>query len=425
MKILHLNTFDAGGAATAVYRFHQSLIKRGHQSVMLVREKTKEDSSIQKFRIRNLWWFARYKLHKAENLVMRTDPKYHFYNWNERFHFPTKHFLDQLPFQPDLICVHWISGFVNTKNIQELSKLTSAPVIWRFNDMSAFTGGCHYSNGCDGYTRECGKCPALYSKDGTDRSNKNLLEKKKWISATNLTYISSTTEIDEQLAGSSLAAVSKKRKILIGSGSEFFYLRPAKEPAREELGLDINKKIIYFGAVNIDDKRKGVEQLLQSLKILKKNITADLANQVLVVFSSREGELSIEIPFQTQRISFLKGDEALSKMYNAATIFVSPSIEDAGPIMLVESMLCGTPTIAFEVGLAKDTVINNVTGFIAPPMDVDKFAMAMKTVLEMQDEDYTALSARCALKARELFSEEREMDEYEQLFNELTQRDHV
>ena len=39
MKILHLNTYDIGGAARAAYRFHTALKDAGHESKMLVFKK--------------------------------------------------------------------------------------------------------------------------------------------------------------------------------------------------------------------------------------------------------------------------------------------------------------------------------------------------------------------------------------------------
>src|SRR5687768_10536388 len=48
MKILHVNTYDKGGAANACIRLHKSLLKKGIDSKLLVREKTKYiDKSFQ------------------------------------------------------------------------------------------------------------------------------------------------------------------------------------------------------------------------------------------------------------------------------------------------------------------------------------------------------------------------------------------
>src|SRR5687768_3269274 len=47
-KILHVNTYDKGGAANACIRLHKSLLRKGVISKLLVKEKTKYiDNSFQ------------------------------------------------------------------------------------------------------------------------------------------------------------------------------------------------------------------------------------------------------------------------------------------------------------------------------------------------------------------------------------------
>ncbi len=178
-------------------------------------------------------------------------------------------------------------------------------------------------------------------------------------------------------------------------------------------------KIIFFGANDLSDPRKGFKELLQSLHLLKAQLSKVLQQQVLLVFASKSVATEVDWQFDYIRLPFLNGEEQLAKAYQAATVFVSPSIEDAGPMMLLESMFCGTPAVAFAIGLAKNAVINNVTGFIVPPGDVDKFAGSIKKVIQMSVEQYASLSHLCYSRASGLFSTQREIKEYEQLFYEL------
>lgn len=420
MKILHFNTYDTGGAAQAAWSFHLSLIENGHQSMMMVRNKTRSDAGLIEFKIEGVLSFLKYKFYKASSNIIKTDPGYFFYNYREKFHFPTQQFVKQLPFTPDIICVHWVTGFINAQNLYELSQATGAPIIWRFNDMNAFTGGCHYSNGCTNYFTTCGKCPALLSSNPKDRSYENLQEKIKWLSKTNISFLSSTTEIDEQLRNSVLAKFTKTYKIMLGCRQEFFNYQPDKNLYRKELGLPEGKKIIFFGAQNINDKRKGYTVLLEALHVLKTKITVEASENILLVYASQfDGVKEEELPFKSIRLPFMKGEEEIAKLYKIADVLVSPSIEDAGPMMLLESMLCGTPAVTFTVGLAKDAVINNVNGFIVPTLDVDKFAEGIKQVLIMEADEYRSFSQNCAEKTAALFGKEKEIANYEELFREL------
>ncbi|RYY63355.1 MAG: glycosyltransferase [Chitinophagaceae bacterium] len=307
---------------------------------------------------------------------------------------------------------------MNARNIHELSKMTGAPVVWRFNDLNAFTGGCHYSNGCTNYHTGCGNCPALLHPSTKDRSWRNAQAKMHWLGQSRLCFVSSTSEIDEQLKSSAVAKVCRTRLVMLSCQSKNF--RPAdKKNAAIELGLPPHKQIIFFGANDLSDPRKGFSELVQSLELLKAKLTREQQEKILLVYASKATAMQVSLPFPSIQLPFLNGDDQLAKVYQAATLFVSPSIEDAGPMMLLESILCGTPTIAYAIGLARDAVINNVTGFIVPPADVDKFAEGIKAVVQMPAGEYASLSRRCHQRGIDLFSEKRELAEYEELFAEL------
>ena len=420
MRVLHLNTYDVGGAAKAVYRFHLALKNAGHDSKMLVFKKREIiDEDVLSFQLSSAQKIRHYLNEIRRKIAGRGIKKqYNFFNVEESIDLPTKNFLKNLPFKPDIICVHWVSGFMSAKNIYELSKATGAPVVWRFNDLNAFTGGCHYSNGCTNYRTGCGNCPALPDASPDDRSRRNVQAKIKWLGKANLCFASSTTEIDEQLKSSAVAKVCKTKLIRLSCASSYF--RPVnKSESAADLGLAAGKKIIFFGANDIADPRKGFKELLRSFHLLKPQLSEELKNKIVLVFASKSAVEGVDWPFDYIQLPFLKGEEQLARAYQAATVFVSPSLEDAGPMMLVESMLCGTPAIAFAIGLAKDAVINNVTGFIVPPWDVNKFADSIKKVIEMSEDQYQSLSHSCFSKALELFNEQREVREYEELFHNL------
>ncbi|MEO6252344.1 MAG: glycosyltransferase [Ferruginibacter sp.] len=428
MNIVHVSKSDDRGAFIAAYRFHKQLLAAGHNSVLLVAKKTTTDADVvevrtnffEKFYIRSFNFISTLLIKK------KTDPRFSFYNYFEDFAYPFAAIKKSLPFRPDIICVHWVTGFINTKILYQLQAATGAAVVWRFNDMNAFTGGCHYNNGCNNYFNSCGNCPALHAANPHDRSYKNLQEKIKWAAKTDITFVSSTSEIDQQLKSSAVAKHAKTKFIMLSCSNNFSQELTGKNEAAVSLGLPPNRKILFFGAQSIFDPRKGFTEFTRSLEILKQSVSQKTAEEILLVYATAGADIAMDLGFETRRIPFLKTDAELAKIYRAATVFVSPSIEEAGPMMLAEAMLCGTPAVAYEIGLAKDALINNVTGFIVPPLNVSKFAEAIQQVVEMNDADYQALSERCSAKAAAIFDQQREMDEYKMLFTHLkNNRAHV
>ena len=350
MNIIHFSKSDDRGAYITAYRFHSLLKEAGHTSAMLVEIKTKSDDDIIQFRLTFLEKALSYfhKLKRRIKSLQTTD-----YLIDESIKLPTKYFIKNLPFTPDVIAIHWVSGFINFQNIYELSTVTKAPVIWRFNDMNALTGGCHYNKGCLHYTNGCGNCPILKNPSTNDLSFRNYQNKIKWFSKLDITLVSTTTQIDEELKSSLIAKYCKTEMIILSSYSKFFLLAD-KNLAAESLQLPPNRKIIFFGAQNINDPRKGFKELLAALNILKKNISTETGSKILLVYASLTEIDELTLPFKSIKLPFLKSEALLAKAYQAATVYVSPSIEDAGPMMILESMLCGTPTVAFSIGLAKD-----------------------------------------------------------------------
>ena len=59
-------------------------------------------------------------------------------------------------------------GFLSPESIGRIR----APLIWTLRDLWPLTGGCHYTQGCERFTRACGACPQLRSGDPDDLSRR-------------------------------------------------------------------------------------------------------------------------------------------------------------------------------------------------------------------------------------------------------------
>ena len=58
----------------------------------------------------------------------------------------------------DLIHLHWINnGFFNLEKINKIN----IPIVWTIRDMWPFTGGCHYTLGCNKFHFNCKSCPSI------------------------------------------------------------------------------------------------------------------------------------------------------------------------------------------------------------------------------------------------------------------------
>ena len=68
--------------------------------------------------------------------------------------------------------------------------------------------------------------------------------------------------------------------------------------------------------------------------------------------------------------------------YSASDLFVLASSNEGWPNVIVESLACGTPVVATEVGGIKEIISNDTLGFTAPFNDSDALLKAMEKGLE-------------------------------------------
>lgn len=362
-------------------------------------------------KIKRLFVILKMLRDKAPN----TDPNYYVLNYDQTItHYSTGKILNKIDFKPDVIIVLFMHNFLSFKNLFELNKETNAPVLLYLMDMAPMTGGCHYAWDCKKYLKNCGECPALYSTKHNDQSRVNFEFKKKYIEKTNVIPIAATEWQFRQLKKSSIFKNKKNYKVLLPIDENQY--RPGdKIELRKELGLPKEKKIIFFGAVSVESKRKGVKELIESLIILKKNI--DDPSQIhLAIAGNNIAKIEVLLPFAYTKLGYLDHNN-LPKAFQAADVFVSPSIEDSGPMMVNQSIMCGTPVVAFEMGVALDLVHNNETGYKAKLKNMEDFAAGIESIIRLNQFDYNKMSTNCREFGLEHFSESIYISEFMRISN--------
>ena len=302
---------------------------------------------------------------------------------------------------PDAIIVLFMHKFLNFKNLYELNKLTGAPILLYMMDMAPMTGGCHYAWDCNGYMKECGYCPALYSQQLNDQTHINYLFNKTYIEKTNIIPIAASEWQFLQLDKSSLFKNRQKFKILLPI-NENQYCPSDKIKAREELKLPKDKRIIFFGAAISTEKRKGLKELTHALTILSKYI-ADPSKIHLVIAGWNSNNFDFLLPFSFTSLGYLDHN-SLPMVFQASDVFVSASIQDSGPMMINQSIMCGTPVVSFEMGVALDLVLTGKTGYLAKLKDNVDLAKGIFTILSLEKNKYIEMSNFCRKYSLSMYS---------------------
>lgn len=78
-----------------------------------------------------------------------------------------------------------------------------------------------------------------------------------------------------------------------------------------------------------------------------------------------------------------------------ADVFVCPTLADGGPMMVRQSLMCGTPVVAFPVGVSTLLVESGTTGYLAEYGKAEDLARGIDAICDMSKEEYTNMVQTC------------------------------
>lgn len=403
MKVLHINQSDiSGGAAIAGYRLHQGLLAEGIDSRMLVGTmKTDSDriaSVPRKPRFENqLNRFTRYSGLNYINLFSSFNiPNHKFYQDADILNFHNLH-----------------TGYFNYLAIPTLTK--TKPAVFTLHDMWSFTGHCAYSYDCDRWEIGCGKCPYLETYPAIYRDSTSLEWKlKNWVySKSNLTIITLSNWLTEQ---SKTSMLNRFPIYHIPNGIDTNAYQPLdRQLCKAVLDIPSNKRVLLFGADSLKDQRKGGNLLLKTLQQLPQFLKSET---VLLTFGNGSETITSELGMRTINLGYINSDRLKSIAYAAADLFVFPTRADNLPLVLQESMACGTPMVSFDIGGVPDLVRHMVTGYLAKPEDAKDFCKGIVMLLEDEQLRQT-MSANCRTIALAEYSLELQAKRYIELYKKI------
>ncbi|MEO7083849.1 MAG: glycosyltransferase family 4 protein [Gemmatimonadaceae bacterium] len=409
LTITHFSTADTyGGAARCAYRIHEGLRALGHTSRMLVSRKDSTDPDVDTVYGTEAGRLAN---RLAEEVGRTTGRQYQVVPSTRR---TLRHAWTQHPSIFQLFNTH--GGYLSTNILPKLS--ARAPVVWWLADMWALTGHCAYSGGCMRWRTGCGSCPDLMTYPGIDRDTTAWLfqQKAKVYAKTDLTIVAPSTWTERMARESPLLGKFPLHRI--PNGLDLTAFRPVDRiAARAHFNLPADAPIILFAAHVIDHNvRKGVPQLITAL-----NRATLPPGTTLVLMGEGAAGWSSQVKIETRLLGNLSSDDALAAAYSAADLFAAPSTEDNLPSTVLESMACGVPAVAFDVGGIKDAVRHDRTGYLARPTDVADFANGLETLLA--DSDRRVALGAAARRLMEIeFSADLQARRFEELYRDLVAR---
>ncbi len=380
MKVLHLCGKDFWGAGRAAYRLHKGLLEAGVDSKMWVGAKRTDDDTVVDIQA-GKWNKKLTKVYlNLEKVIIKLKAK----GTKEMFSLgKPAHSVRSLikKEKPDIIHLHWINrGFMQLKDLKNLN----IPVVISLHDMWWFTGGCHYDEECSLYTRACGNCPVLVRDGEIGLSFRHLAFKREVLkSVDKLTLVGLSNWMKESAQCSLIG--SDQRVINLPNGLNVDNFAPQdKFKSREKLGLPKDKKLIMFAAVDaLSESRKGYQYISKALSSLN-----DQYEVIVIGEKSSAKEVSgLKAYFPGE----IKDDQLMVDYMSAADVAVVPSLQENLSNMILESLSCGTPVVAFNVGGNGDMIVHQQNGYLAQLRDTKDLADGLVYCCdESRNEDLSA-----------------------------------
>lgn len=403
MKVLHINKSDLiGGAAIAAYRLHSGLLSCGVDSKLLVGKSKQNNSLIDN--IEHKSWISK-----------RLYPLAYRAGLND-VHLIDTYKISQHPFykNADVLNFHNLhTGYFNYLALPKLTK--QKPAVLTLHDMWSFTGHCAYSFDCNRWKQTCGQCPYPKTYPEISKDNTQLeLTLKKWVyKHSNLHIVTLSNWLNQQVKESILKELPIYN-IPNGIDSKTYYPVDS-QTSRLELGIPVDKKVLMCSAISLDDPRKGNDLLIKILELLPVHIKQKI---ILLTMGGNAGELAELTEIQSIQLGYVHDEHLKNLAYSAADLFVFPSRADNLPLVLQESLACGTPMIAFDVGGVSDIVRPGLTGYLAQPENIKDFSEGIERLLE-NDPHRNYLAKHCREIAMTEYTIQLQVDRYLKLYEDI------
>jgi glycosyltransferase involved in cell wall biosynthesis len=170
-----------------------------------------------------------------------------------------------------------------------------------------------------------------------------------------------------------------------------------------------------FGAASLSDKRKGGDLLVQALSNLPASLKPHL---LLLMLGQGSAAIADACGIPCLNLGYVDSDSIKAIAFSAADLFLLPTRADNLPLVLQESMACGTPMVSFKIGGVSDLVRPQETGYLATPEDTDDFCHGIIQLLEDSTLRQT-MAHNCRMIALGEYQLQQQADRYTALYNAI------
>jgi glycosyltransferase involved in cell wall biosynthesis len=197
--------------------------------------------------------------------------------------------------------------------------------------------------------------------------------------------------------------VDPRRIAVIPNGVDesFFFTDPRR--------LHSRPRLLFVGRLAV---QKNIAMLLHALRGISERFDTTIVGS---------GSLDVELKKLAQTLE-LKNvrfhgrahGEDLMELFRQADVFVLPSEREGMPLVLLEAMAMGLPTVATDIPGTRDVIMDRETGILVPLDDSNAMQKALLDVVS-DEEQYSRMSKAAQSRAKR-YSWDTIGDEFEEVY---------
>jgi glycosyltransferase involved in cell wall biosynthesis len=310
-------------------------------------------------------------------------------------------------FGPDLMHVHSI----NLRSFSLASLLLSRqhPMVWTLHDLWAVCmTGWPEAQDCEGTLRQCRGCSSW--PRALVKANRIL--KRSIYGLSPFTVVTPSKWLADLFHRSSL---SHKTAHVIPNAIDTNLFTPEEDRKQYRANDSKERTILFCGGRRVNGRspavRKGWEYLVEAVCILTKK-----RNDFQLLYTGDPLDLPPHFPTRVIFTGVVDRKE-MQRYYNAADIFVLPTLADNSPLTILEAMACKTPVIATAVGGIPEIVRHGHTGLLSPPRDAESLAICIDASFS-KPSHAAEMAERAYESVMKNFSMEQMLDRYESIYSQ-------
>jgi glycosyltransferase involved in cell wall biosynthesis len=416
MRVLIVNTSErAGGAAVAAQRLLDALNNNGVKAKMLVRDK------------------------ETQKLTVVGLPPSWRQNWNflwERFciwmhlRLRRQHLFDidianagtditSLPEfrEANVIHLHWINqGMLSLKDIRKILQ-SGKRVVWTMHDIWPATAICHLTLDCRQFEKACCQCRLLPGGgSANDLASKIWRKKLQMLDGQRVSMVACSEWLAGEARKSALLRSLPVFSIPNLIDTHIYHPQDRKQ-ARQELGLPTEGQLILFVSQRATNPYKGMQYLTEACQLLASQYPEMKDETSVVVLGGHAEEVTSQLPFKSYPLGYITNEQHIVRVYNAANVFVLPSLSENLPNTIMEAMACGIPSIGFQIGGIPEEIDHLENGYVAAYRDAADLARGIHWVLF--EADHEAVSKACLRKVTRNYSQQAVAKKYIDVYENI------